>query len=142
MTGRMTTVGDGYALDIVTGRAAGPGARTTYLGLSTAAVPAVNATMSTVVTGNEYAATGYARQAVTWTAPNASDPNVTQNSAILTFGPFTASVSGTIQSAFLCSASSGTTGDYLAQWTLTTARTPVTNDSLSVAAGALTLSCQ
>jgi hypothetical protein len=137
----MTTVGDGYALDIVTGRSAGPGARTTYLGLSTGTIPAVNASMTTV-TASEYAATGYARQAVTWTAPTTADPAVTQNSAILTFGPFTASVSGTIQTAFLCSASTGTTGDYLAQWTLTTSRTPVTGDSLSVAAGALTLSQQ
>lgn len=106
-----------------------------YLALTTTA-PTDNAL------GTEYAATGYARQAVAWTAPTAADPPVTQNTALITFGPFTAGTGSTIGYVELMdSLSGGTNLNMYAWWTLTTAKTPAVNDSATIAAGALTMSC-
>jgi hypothetical protein len=130
MAGEFSDVGAGYALDIVTGRNAGPGARTTYLALLTAA-PSDTTTLATM---SEVSTSGYARQAVTWSAP-ALDTGVmtTKNSAQLTFGPFTADPPNITHCA-LVSASSGTTGDFLAWWSLTAAKDPAINESLQFAA--------
>lgn len=134
MTGQFTRVGGGFALDIVTGRAAGPGARTMYLALLTA-LPADSATIATLA---ETTMTGYARQVAAFTAPTAATPPSTNNTSVLTFGPVTGTMA-TISHAALVSSSSGTTGDFVALWTLTTARTPVANDSLQAAIAAFTM---
>lgn len=130
MPGEFSDVGASYALDIVTGRAAGPGARTTYLMLLSAA-PSDTTTLASMT---EISTAGYARQAITWTAP-ALDGGVmtTKLSAQLTFGPFTADPPNITHCA--CgSASSGTTGDFLAHWALDTAKDPATGESLQFAA--------
>jgi hypothetical protein len=129
----LTRVGGGYALDIVTGRNAGPGARTTYLALLTAA-PADSNAISAL---SETTMTGYARQAPTWTAPTSATPPLTENSNVLTYGPVTGTMA-TITDASLVSSSSGTSGDHLAMWHLTTARTPTSGDSLQAAINAFT----
>jgi hypothetical protein len=133
MAGELSTVGAQYALDYVTGRALPYTAtRTTYLALWTAAL----SDTSTNATAGEVSAAGYARQAVTWTAATSANPSQTQNSGVVTFGPFTG-LPGTITYCALVSSSSGTTGDFLMWWQLNTAKTPALNESLQFAAGAL-----
>lgn len=133
MPGEFSQVGANYALDIVTGRDAGPGARTTYLALLTAA-PSDTSTLATMT---EVAAAGYARQSVAWTAPT-GDPSSTENSGTITFGPFTADPANVTHCA-LVSAASGTTGDFLMHWALDTAKDAAINESIEFAAGALTM---
>jgi hypothetical protein len=136
MAGKLTYVGAGYALDIVTGRAAGPGARTEYLELLTVAPTAA----STLASVTEYAPTGgYSRQAMAMGAP-AGTPRATANTGARTFGPFTGTVTGTVAYWLLTSAASTTTGDALAYGDFTSSRTPAVGDSLSVAIGAITVS--
>ena len=140
MAGEFSDTGGKRALDAVTGRATVT-LRTTYLALLTAAPS--DATTDGTITMTEYAATGYSRQTVTWTAPSIiSLLPATQNSTGLTFGPFTAGTGATITHAALVSAASGSTGDLLAWWSLDTSRTPATNDAISIAANALTLSVE
>lgn len=144
MAGEFSDVGSSRALDGVTGRATVT-SRTMYLALCTAA-PADAQTAGTI-TMTEYAATGYARQTVTFGtgtggtgAPSLVSTVMTSaNTAALTFGPFTAGTGSTITHAALVSVVSGTAGDLVAFWSLDTSRTPATNDSISVAIGALTL---
>lgn len=144
MPGEFSDAGSIRALDAVTGRATQT-LRTMYLALCTAA-PA-DAQSTGTISMTEYAATGYSRQTVTFGtgAGGAGTPTTvggvvtTANTAALSFGPFTAGTGTTITHAALVSASSGTTGDLVAYWTLDTSRTPATNDSISVAIGALTL---
>lgn len=92
--------------------------------------------------GTEYAATGYARQPVALTVPTAADPPQTQNSAQMTYGPFTAGTGGVIGYAELMDAASGGAATNMgAWWTLTSTRTPAVNDSVQIAAAALTMTC-
>ena len=137
MPGQFSDAGSNKALDAVTGRATVSSA-TTYLALLTSA-PGDTTALSAL---SEYGATGYSRQAVTWASPSLNGSSVpeTSNSATLTFGPFTASVTGTISHAALVTAASGTSGDVLAYWELDASRTPSTNDSLEITAGNLKLS--
>lgn len=140
MPGEFSDTGGKRALDAVTGRATVT-ARTTYLALLTAAPS--DATTDGTITMSEYAATGYSRQTVTWTTPSLiSLLPATQNQTSMTFGPFTAGTGATISHAALVSASTGTAGDLLAWWALDTSRTPATNDAITIAANALTLSVE
>jgi hypothetical protein len=129
-TGQFSRVGGGFALDIVTGRAAGPGARTMYLAIIASGSAPTDATTNTTMV--EISETGYARQACAWTAPTAATPPSTNNSAVLTYGPLTGTMTVATYAALVSSAS-GTTGDFVCYWTLTTPRTPVANDSLQAA---------
>ena len=128
MAGEFSSVGAGYALDIVTGRNAGPGARTMYLALLSAA-PTDTSTLATMT---EISTSGYSRQTIAFSAP-AGDPSSTNNTAQLTFGPFSADPPNITHCA-LVSASSGTTGDITAWWSLTAAKDPANGESLQFAA--------
>lgn len=130
MPGELSTVGANIALDAATGRVAAA-ARATYLALLTAA-PGDATTLATMA---ELATAGYARQTVTWTAPT-GDPSRSQNSAVITFGPFTADPPNVTHCA-LASAASGTVGDFLMFWTLDVAKDAAINESIQFAAGAL-----
>jgi hypothetical protein len=136
-TFQFSRLGAQYALDIVSGRNAGPGARTVYVALLTAAptYTTTNATMS------ETAMTGYARQAIAVTAPSAADPPETHNSGVLTFGPVTGAMD-TITHVAIVSSSSGTGGDFLVWGALAVSRLPMSGDTIQVAASALSLSCE
>lgn len=127
MPGEFSDAGALKALDAVTGRATVTSG-TTYLALLTAA-PTDTTTPATMT---EYGATGYARVAVTWSAPalNGSSIPETSNSGTLTFGPFTAGTGATVSHCALVTSASGTTGEVRAFWSLDTSRTPGTNDSL------------
>jgi|688.fasta_scaffold03440_29 hypothetical protein len=137
MPGQFSDAGSNKALDAVTGRATVSSA-TTYLALLTAA-PGDTTTLSGLA---EYGATGYSRQAVTWASPTLNGSNVpeTSNTGTVSFGPFTASATGTITHAALVTAASGTTGSVLAWWELDASRTPSTNDSVEITTGNLKLS--
>lgn len=135
MPGEATTSGANLGLDAITGRATVT-ARTTYLALLTGAVtdattPAAMVALEPTVAGTN----GYARQAVTWTAP-AGDPSATQNTATLTFGAFATDLAA-ITHAALVDSLSGTPTTVLFAWQLTTSRDPAIGDSITFAAGAL-----
>lgn len=130
MTGEASTVGAGIGLDAITGRATQT-ARTVYLVLLSAA-PTDATTLATM---SEISGTGYARQAVTFSAPS-GDPQETHNTGTLTFGPFSFDPANVTHLA-LVSASSGTTGDFLYWWAATSARDAASGDSIQVAASAL-----
>ena len=133
MAGEATTQGANIALDAINGRATQT-ARTTYLALLTVAGTDAN----TIAALTEVTTAGYARQAVTWGAPT-GDPSVAANTAVITFGPFTADPPS-IGFLGLVSSASGTTGDFLYRWTADTARDGISGDSITIAVGALTMS--
>ncbi len=133
MPGELSQVGANNALDGALGRVTQT-ARTVYLALLTAA-PSDTTTTATMT---EYGATGYVRVACAMTAPS-GDPSSTNNSGALTFGPFTAGTGGVITHCALVSSASGTGGDFIAHWALTTSRTPAVNDSVSFAIAALVM---
>lgn len=131
MPGQLSTVGANNGLDGALGRATQT-ARTVYIALLTAA-PSDSTTNATMT---EYGATGYSRQSCAWAAPS-GDPSATSNSSTLTFGPFTAGTGATITHVACVSSASGTSGDFIAYWTLDTSKTPGTGDSFQIAAGDL-----
>ena len=133
MPGEATQQGASIALDAINGRATQT-ARNTYLALLTVAATDVN----TIAQLTEVVTSGYARQQVTWGAPS-GDPTVAANSAVITFGPFTADPPN-IGFLALVSSASGTAGDLLYRWTADTARDGILGDSITIAAGALTMS--
>lgn len=133
MAGELSTVGANNALDGALGRVTQT-ARTTYLALLTAA-PTDATTMATMTEVTTPGSNGYARQAVTWSAPS-GDPSSSSNTGALTFGPFSADL-GNVTHCALVSASTGTAGDLIFWWSLTAARDPASGDSISFAAGAL-----
>jgi hypothetical protein len=134
MAGKLSYVGAGNALDGTLGRATQT-LRTLYLALLTAA-PTGSTTTATMT---EYAATGYARQAIAMTTPSGT-PRVSSNSAVLNFPAFTGATGSTAITYWaLVSASTGTSGDLVAWGDFTTSRTPAANDSVSVAIGAITV---
>lgn len=132
MAGSMTRAGKRRALDAAVGKAVSVIGAGPYVGLATVD-PGENPTLAGIT---EVTTAGYARQAVN--LPAASDASTTQtgNDAIKTWGPFTADPPS-IGWAFLCDASSGTTGTIYYRWKLDTARDAATNDSLQAAINAL-----
>ena len=132
MPGELSTVGAGIALDAASGRATQT-ARTMYLALLTG----VPADATTPATMTELSATGYARVAVTFSAPS-GDPASTSNSGTLTFGPFSTDPANVPYCA-LVSSSSGTTGDLTMFWTLTAAKDAAIGESIQFAAASLVM---
>lgn len=132
MPGELSQVGANIALDAASGRATQT-SRTTYLALLSSA-PSDTTTLGTMA---EISTAGYARQAVTWTAPS-GDPSSTENSAEIVFGPFTADPPNITHCA-LVSAETGTTGDFIMHWALTTAKDPADGETLSFPAGNLVM---
>lgn len=130
MAGQPSTAGANKMLDALTGRATQTAA-TTYLALATTA-PTDSAAGTEVTTAGT---NGYSRQAVTWTAP-AGDPSSTENTSLITFGPFSADL-GNVTHLMLMDAS--TAGNMLAYWTADVAKDPANGDSITVAAGALVM---
>lgn len=135
MPGQPSTVGANAMLDAASGRAT-QSARTTYVALLTAA-PSDTTTMVTMTEVTTPGLNGYARQACTWSAP-AGDPSSTGNTALLTFGPFSADL-GNVTHLALVSASTGTAGDFIWYWAADIAKDPATGDSITIAIGALTM---
>ena len=131
MAGQPSTPGANKMLDALTGRATQT-AQTTYLALCTTA-PTDSALGTELVAGN-----GYARQAVTWTAPS-GDPSSTENTALITFGPFTTDFGNVTHLMLMDVSTGGTASNMLAYWTADVAKDPANGDSITIAAGALTM---
>jgi hypothetical protein len=128
----------GNALDVLTGRAVALAApRATYLALLVADPTSEDGTYS-MSTLAEVTTPGYARQQVTWTAPSGS-PMTTANNTLLFYGPFTADMTDSVQYAALVTSPSGTAGDVIYAWPIDSPLQAATNESLQIAAGALTL---
>jgi hypothetical protein len=128
----------GNALDFLTGRAVAYTApRNTYLALLIAD-PGGDTDTIDMTTLPEITTAGYARQQVVWTAPSGS-PMTTANNALLFYGPFTADMVDAAQYAALVTTASGTTGDVIYVWPIDDPLQAATNESLQIAAGALTL---
>jgi hypothetical protein len=117
-------------LDAVTGRATQT-AGATYLALMTSAPDDTGAGTEITTAGTN----GYSRQTFTWDAPT-GDPASTDNSTLITFGPFSADL-GNVTHLALFSASTG--GTMLYYWTADAAKDPANGDSITIAAGALTM---
>ncbi|MFE2101466.1 hypothetical protein [Streptomyces sp. NPDC059468] len=128
----------GNALDFLTGRAVAYTApRTTYLALLIADPTGDDGTYD-ITTMAEVSTPGYARQQVTWTAP-AGAPMTTANNSLLFYGPFTADMTDSVTFAALVTSASGTTGQVIYAWPIDSPLQAATNESLQIAAGALTL---
>jgi hypothetical protein len=128
----------GNALDFLTGRAVAYTApRSTYLALLIADPVGEDGSVD-MTTLPEVSTPGYARQQVVWTAP-AGSPVTTANNALLFYGPFTSDMTDAAVFAALVTSASGTTGDVIYVWPIDSPLLAVTNESLQIAAGALTL---
>lgn len=134
MPGQPSSAGSKIAIDALTGRATQT-SRVTYLALLTAA-PTDATTLATMTELTSPGTNGYARQAVTWTDPVATEAS--SNNGTVTFGPFSSNL-GNVTHCALVSAQTGTTGDFIFYWTLDTARDPNVGDSISFAAGQLSM---
>lgn len=131
MAGELTREGQKKALDAASGRAT-VSALTTYLALCSAD-PGKAPTVAGI---SEIATSGYARQAVTWTAPTDADPSRTENEGAITFGPFTADPPNVTHCALVTSAS-GTSGEVRKKWTLDAAKDAALGESIQFADAAL-----
>lgn len=109
---------------------------TPFLALLTAAPTATDTIMTSETEVST--STGYARQAYGATTPTAASPSVVSNASTITYGPFT-SGTGSITWGVLCDSSSSTTANLYAALLLSTARSPLTGDSLQAAANAFAL---
>lgn len=137
MAGELTQVGANRAVQAGVGQAQAAAAGM-YIALATAQPGTPDTATLADFAANEITTAGYARQAVSWTSPS-GDPSEIANNAAIEFGPFTADPPE-VGYCFLCTASTGTSGDVLAYWTLDTPRNAAVNDYLRFAAGALEIS--
>jgi hypothetical protein len=143
--GQLMTFAEQEALAQVFRKTQGPAISSTYLALLTnAASGSVDNTWTTMASPTEYApTTGYARQVLGPTTPTVASPSVISNTGILTFGPFTGTVTGTVVWGMLTDATgagAGATAKLICAFLLTATRTPAVGDSLQAAASAFT--CQ
>ena len=133
MPGQPTTPGANKMLDALTGRATQT-AQTTFLALCTTAPTdtALGAELTAPTTN------GYSRQTITWTAPM-GDPSSTGNSALITFGPFTADLGIVSHIMLMDVATAGVAANCLAYWTVDVVKDPANGDSITIAIGALVM---
>lgn len=133
MPGQPTTTGANKMLDALTGRATQT-AQTVYLALATTA-PTDSALGTELTTAGT---NGYNRQTVTFNAPS-GDPSSTSNTALITFGPFSADL-GIVSHLMLMDVSTaGTATNCLAYWTADVSKDPASGDSITIAIGALVM---
>ena len=118
-------------------RTQSPAAGTVYGLLGTSATVPTDAGTTIAASGvTEYAATGYARQPITYGAATVATPSVIANTGTPTWGPFTAGTGAIIRYVLIVDSVSGA-GNVIDVIQVTD-RTPATGDSLQAAAGALT----
>jgi hypothetical protein len=106
-----------------------------YLALLTA-----DPTGSTTITQlAECTDSGYSRQAVDWNPAAAGTPVSIQNSALITFGPFSVNMTLPCQWLALISVPTGTTGLLLETFTLSSPQQVLATQSITLAPAALTI---
>lgn len=133
MPGQPTQTGANKMLDALTGRATQTAA-TTYLALATTA-PTDTALGTELTTPGS---NGYSRQVVAWDAPT-GDPSMTDNTSLITFGPFTADLGIVTHIMLMDVSTGGTASNCLAYWSADVAKDPANGDSITIAAGALVM---
>ena len=133
MPGQPSTPGANKMLDALTGRATQT-AGTTFLALSTTAPTDSALGAELTVAGTN----GYNRQTVAWSAPT-GDPSSTNNTALITFGPFTADLGIVTHIMLMDVLTAGTAPNCLAYWTADVAKDPANGDSITIAIGALVM---
>lgn len=107
----------------------------TYLALLTA-----DPTGSTLISQlAECTDSGYSRQAVTWGSATSGTPVSIQNSALITFGPFSINMTLPCQWLALVSISTGTTGLLLETFTLSSPQQVLATQSITLAPQSLTI---
>lgn len=125
------------ALEAIHRRTQSPAAGTVYGLLATSATVPTDAGTTIAASGaTEYAATGYARQPITYGAATVAIPSVIANTGTPTWGPFTAGTGAIVRYVLIVDSVSGA-GNVIDVMQVTD-RTPATGDSLQAAAGALT----
>lgn len=85
--------------------------------------------------------TGYARQAVTFSAPAVGTPSQVSNTGALTYN-YSANMAAPVQWAALVTSASGTTGTLLGWWVLDTIEQVLTSQSIIIPAGDLIIDQQ
>jgi len=115
---------------------AGVSSGTYYLALCTADPSQA----TTVAALQEVTTSGYARVAVTFGSPTNAYPSVIANSAIISFGPFTANMALAAQWLAMVTSSSGTGGALKYTWTLDSPEQVNATQYINIAAGAITIS--
>ena len=80
---------------------------------------------------------GYSRQSITWALNTTGSEPVAENNAIIEFGPFANAV--TIAHVALCTTPSGTSGDVLAYWTLSSSVSASAGDYVRFGVGDISI---
>lgn len=111
---------------------------TTYLALLTADPSG----LSTIAALSEVTTSGYARVAMTWSAPSASIPSVISNTNLVAFGPMTANMALPAQWLALVTSASGTSGELKYTWSMDNPEQVLATQTVNIAAGALTINLQ
>lgn len=111
---------------------------TTYLALLTADPSG----LSTIASLSEVTTSGYARVAMTWSAPSASIPSVISNTNLVAFGPMTANMALPAQWLALVTSASGTSGELKYTWSMDSPEQVLATQTVNIAAGALTINLQ
>lgn len=137
MAGQPSRKGEQLALDAMSGRASTTAPGTMYLALCTTA-PTDTALGTELTTPGT---NGYDREIVAWDATVAGDPSVIDNTSQITFGPFTADL-GIVTHIMLMDVSTGGTAadNMFYWWAVDTSKDPANGDSITIAAGALSMS--
>jgi hypothetical protein len=150
MSGNLTDTTDRAILNWITGTSIGSWVPPTtgYVALLTVdpGTTAANPTDPQLSELTELTAAGYARQAVTWSSSTspANGLSQIQNSALITFGPFTGSAGSgtpTVYGAFV-TAASGTTGEVISVWQWDTPVLAPQNQSITIPIANITLTQQ
>ena len=81
---------------------------------------------------------GYSRQTVTWSAPT-GDPSSTGNSALVTFGPFSADLGIVSHIMLMDVVTGGVAANCLAYWSADVVKDPANGDSITIGIGALVM---
>lgn len=140
VNGAAAAAATAITIDSQTARSAHAGGDPIYLVAFQPYLALTTTTPTSHALGTEYTATGYARQLVAQTPTTVADPPVAANSGIMTFGPMTAGTGGVVTCGEIMDALTGGTADNMyAFFTWGTSKTPGVNDSLQVAAAALSL---
>lgn len=150
MAGNLTDTTDRAILNWITGTSLGGWTPPTtgYIMLLTAdpSLTAANPTDPQLSELTELSATGYSRQAVTWSAATSPTNGTSQiqNSATVTFGPFTSATGSGTSTTFgaFVNVASGTTGEVIATWAWDSPVLAPQNQSITIQAGNLTLTQQ
>jgi hypothetical protein len=130
----MTGIAQSGAQDALNGITGVTASVTTYLALLTADPTG----LTTISALSEVTTSGYSRQTMSWGSPTAAYPSVIANTNLVTF-TMSANMSLPAQWVALVTASSGTSGELKYSWTLAEPEQVLATQSVSIPAGALTI---